>query len=791
MTTKVLGEPIKRREDPEYLVGEAKFTADINLPNTVYAVILHSEYAHAKINSIDISEAVKMPGVLKVITGNDTKDIFPLPVIMNPGGQEAKFSPHPWGLPAGQTILAIDKVRYIGENVAVVVAETTQQGYDALKTIKVDYEPLPVVIDPEEALKENAVQLHDTVPGNLNQHISFGDKEATEKAIAESEVVIKRKLRFQRVQHQPTETRATIADYNPETGEYTLYTNSQIPAGNRFLLSQLVMFIPYNKLRVIAPHIGGGFGSKGYLYFDTALTLFLAKLLERPIKWVDDRQGMARTTVQARDQKQYVTLAGTKDGKINALHCTNYANLGAYSATNGPGAPTSLTGRSITGSYAIPHPFYEVYCTFTNVVLNGPIRGAGRSEAIFLIERMIDMYAREIGMNPVEVRRKNFIQPEQFPYPNGLGWVYDTGNYEPALEKALKTIDYENIESKKTAAKARGKRLGIGISSYTAIAGVGPSPAMGSMIGLNGSTWGSTHLRVHPTGDVTMMIGSQPHGQGQVTSFSQIVAQELGVNVEQIEVLHSDTRGAIYAQGSYGSRSYSVEGASVYQACQKILAKAKKMAAYMFKVDEEQILVEGGNFSVKGQPEAVKTIKDISLALWYAWDKPADLEPGLEVINYFDPPDFNYPFGTHIAEVEIDEQTGEIEVKRYVSVDDFGNIGNPMIVDGQTHGNIHLGISQALYEQTIYDENGKILTDELNKYAIAKASQLPTFEIDRTVTPTPHNPLGAKGAGDVANPPVAVAIVNAVCDALSDLGVTDIEMPITPQKVWKLMNNKG
>lgn len=786
MATKILGEPIKRRDDPEYLVGEAKFTADITLPKMTYAVILHSEYAHAIIKSIDTSEALKMPGVLKVITGEDTKAIFPLPVIMNPGREKAKFSPHPWGLPAGQTVLAIDRVRYIGENVAVVVAETRQQAYDALSKIKVEYEPLPVVIDPEEALKPSAPQLHETVPNNLNQYISFGDKEAAEKAIAEAEVVIKKTLKFQRVQHHPVEPRNSIADYNPETGDYTLWTDSQIPAGNKFLLTQLIMFMPYNKLRVIVPHTGGSFGSKGYMYFDTAVMLFLAKALGRPVKWTDDRLGMSKTTVQARDQKQYVTLAGTKDGKITALYCTNYSNLGAYSATNGPGAPTSLTGRSITGSYAIPNPFYEVNCVFTNKVLNGPMRGAGRSEAIFLIERMIEMYSKEIGMSPVEIRKKNFVK--EFPYPNGLGWTYDTGNYEVALDKALEMIDYQNLNIKKAEAKARGKRLGIGIGSYTAIAGVGPSSVMGSMIGLNGSTWGSTHLRVHPSGDVTMIIGSQPHGQGHTTSFAQIVAEEFGINIEQIEVLHSDTRGSIYAQGSYGSRSYSVEGATVHQATQKILAKAKKMAAHIFKVAEDQIVVDQGKFSVQGKPEEVKTLKDIALALWYAWDIPAGLEPGLEVITFFDPPDFNYPFGTHIAEIEIDEQTGEIEVTRYIAVDDFGNVGNPLIVDGQTHGSIHLGISQALYEETIYNAEGKILTDELHKYAIAKASQLPKFETARTVTPTPHNSLGAKGAGDVANPVVAPTIVNAICDALSDLGVTEIEMPVTPEKVWRLMN---
>lgn len=390
----ILGKPIKRREDPEFLRGEAQFTADITLPDLLHMAILHSSEAHAMIKNIDTSAAEKMPGVVKVITGADTSQILPLPCIWKPGGVESFFPPHPYGVPGAQTVLATDRVRYVGDQVAVVVAETRQQAYDALAGIKVDYEPLPIVIDPEVAMQPDAPQLHETVPNNLNTHMTHGDREATESAIAAAEVVVKQRLRNQRVIHNATETRASIGKYDPGTEEYTLWTNTQIPHGNRFLLSQLVMGISFNKLRVIAPHIGGGFGSKGYLYPDTALVLFLAKELGRPVKWVDTRKGLARSTVQARDQVQDVTIAGTKDGKITAFACTNYANLGAYPATNGPGAPTVLTGRSITGAYAIENPFYEVYTVFTNVVPNGPIRGAGRTEAIFMIERMVDLYAQ-------------------------------------------------------------------------------------------------------------------------------------------------------------------------------------------------------------------------------------------------------------------------------------------------------------------------------------------------------------------------------------------------------------
>jgi carbon-monoxide dehydrogenase large subunit len=707
---------------------------------------------------------------------------------MNPGGDKSKFPPHPYGLPGAQTVLATDRVRYVGEFVAVVVAESRQQAYEALAGISVDYKPLPVVVNAEEALKPDAPQLHDTIPGNLNQYNGYGDKEATASAIAKAEVVVKQRIYFPRLIHNAGEPRGTIGAYNPQTEEYTLWTNTQIPHGNRFLLSQLVMGIPYNKLRVIVPNIGESFGSKGYLYPDTALVLFLARELGRPIKWIDTRAGLARSTVHARGQIQYATIAGNKDGKITALHTTIYANLGGYPATNGPAAPTALTGRSVTGAYAIEHPCSEIYCAFTNTVPTGPMRGAGRAEAMLLIERMIDLFAGEIGMDAAEVRRKNMVSPDQFPYDNGLGWTYDSGNYEAALDKALEMIGYGNIAQHKAASKKQGKRLGVGIGSYVGISGVGPSPLMHSQIGLIGSTWGSVHLRVHPTGDVSLIVGSQPHGQGQVTTLSQVASDVLGVDLERIEVIHSDTRGAIFAQGSYGSRTFSVEGTTVYKAAQKIQDKARQFAAYMFKVAESEVVAEEGKFYVRGVPDQVTTLKDIALALWYAWDLPAGMEPGLEVIVFYDPPNFNFPFGTHLALVEVDEETGQVDVVRYVAVDDFGNVGNPKIVEAQTHGNIHLGISEALYEAAVYDSEGKILTDDYTTYAIARASSLPNFEIERTVTPSPTNPLGAKGAGDVANLPTPPAIVNAVCDALRDLGVKHIDIPLTPEKVWRAMH---
>ena len=787
MATQLLGTPIKRREDPEFLRGEAKFTADVNLPGMAHVAILHSTEAHAKIRGIDTTAAMKLPGMVRIFTGADLANkMMPMVCIWKPAGVESHFPPHPYGLPGAQTALATDRVRYVGEWVAAVVAETRQQAYDAVKAIKVDYEPLPIVRSAEEALKAGAPQLHDSVPGNLCAHVTYGDKSAADDAISKAEVVIRQNLTIPRQLHQALETRATIAQFDPATDEYTLWTNTQIPHGNRFMICNLVMGIPYNKLRVIVPHIGAGYGSKGYLYQDAPLMLVLARAVGRPVKWVDTREGLPRTTVHARGQLQHATLSGNRDGKITALSVSNYVDLGAYPATNGPGAPLVLTGRSITGAYAIPHPFYEAYLAFANTVMIGPARGAGRMEAILLIERMVDMFAREIGMDPAEVRRRNMVRPDQFPYENGLGWRYDTGNYAAALDRALQMAGSDQVATLKEAARARGKRLGLGIGSYVTIAGVGPSPRMGRE-GLIGSTWASAIVRVHQTGDVTVITGAQPHGQGQVTTFSQIIAQELGVDMARVEVIHSDSHGVPYAQGSYGSRTFSVEGAAIFQAAQAIKQKATKVGAHMLQAKEEDVVFEDAQVRVKADPARAKPLQEIASALWYAWDLPRGVEPGLEATSYFNPEDFNFPFGTHVAIVEVDEQTGAVDIVRYICVDDVGMVGNPMIVEGQMHGNVVFGMGPALMEQVVYDDNGRLLTNDFKSYPVPRPSRMPTFELERTVTPTPLNPMGAKGAGDVSQPAVAPAIVNAICDALS---VRHLDVPVTPEKIWRAMQEQ-
>jgi aerobic carbon-monoxide dehydrogenase large subunit len=781
---RAFGAPLPPREDAGMIRGQAKFTADYTPPGTLHLELLLSEHGHARIVGIDTSRAAAMPGVVAVVTGADIADkLLPLPCIWIPGGVESHFPPHPYGVPGAGFVLAQDRVRFIGEAVVAVVAETPYQAADAAKAIKVEYEPLPTVIDPIEAVADGAPQLHEAVAGNLNAYWTCGDKDGTDAAIAAAEVVVELDIVNQRTINSPLEPRAAVGEYNPDTGDYTLHATSQSPHNHRFLLAALVLGIPFNKLRLIATNIGGSFGTKGYLYPDMPLVLFLAKELGRPVKWVDTRNGLMRSTVQGRDHTQKVVLAGTKDGQITAVRCTSYSNLGAYPSTIGPGVATALMGRSISGPYAIPHAFAEVYAVFTNVVPLGAQRGSGRAEATYLMERLVDRYAAEIGMDPASIRLQNMVAKEKFPYDNGLGWTYDSGDYSRALRLALRHAGYDDIATEKAKASERGKRLGIGISSYVAICGVGPSTRM-SKEGMLGGTWESANVRVHPSGEVAITIGSQSTGQSHETVFAQIAADVLGVAMDSIKVYRSDTEKAPYGQGTYGSRSYSVGGPAMHMAAKKIVAKMRTAAAYFMQVDESKVDYNGGVFSVPGDPDKTKSFADMAMALWYGWNLPAGMEPTLDETVFFDPPDFNYPFGSHIAIVEVDEVSGEVEVVKYVAVDDSGPIGNPLVVQGQIEGSIVHGIGQALIEEARFATDGRLLTDDLRTYAIPRATDAPFFDLDRTVTPSPHNELGVKGSGETATVPAAAAIANAICDAV---GARDIPMPITPEKVWRAL----
>jgi carbon-monoxide dehydrogenase large subunit len=687
------------------------------------------------------------------------------------------------GLPGAGPILATDRVRYVGDSVAAVVAKTRYQAFDALDKIKVDYEVLPVVVTAEEAYKDGAPQLHDNIQNNLNALWTCGDKEKADKALENAEVIVTQKIINPRMINNPIEPRAALAQYDPATGDYTLWASTQSPFAHRLLLATFILGIPYNKLRVIAPDVGGSYGTKGYIYPDMPLVLFLAKELGRPVKWVDTRNGLMRSTVQGRDHVQYASLGGTKDGKITSLRCTSYCNLGAYPSTIGPGVATAMMGRSLNGMYDIENAFCEVYAVFTNTVPLGACRGSGRAEAALLMERLVDLYAAQIGKDPAQVRLKNLIPPDKFPYDNGLGWVYDSGNYKPNLERALEMVGYNDKETNRQQARKRGKRLGVGIGCFVAISGVGPSPKMGKE-GMISGTWESATISVAPTGEVSVAIGTKPHGQSHETTFAQVAAEALGIDVDLIKVYHSDTKNAPFGQGSYGSRSFSVGGPAVHEAALKIVDKVKKVAAHIFEAPVEEVVYEDGKAYVKGNPGEVKTLQEIALALWYAWDLPEGMEPNLETTVFLDPPDFNYPFGTHAAVVEIDEETGQVDLVRYISVDDPGNVGNEMVVEGQIHGGIAHGVGQAFMEEAIYDDKGHLITDNLMEYAMPRANELPSFETDRTVTPTPHNKIGAKGVGELGTIGATAAISNAVCDALSDLGIKHIDIPLTPEKVY-------
>ncbi len=791
MTEHVLGAPVRRKEDPDMLRGASRFTADMSMPGMLHMAILRSEHAHAHIRGIDTEAAARMPGVVRVITGADLAGkIMPLPCVWIPGGAESHFPSHPMGMPGAGSVLAIDKVRFAGDPVAAVVAETATQAHDALQAILVDYRPLPVVMDAEEAIQEGAPQLHDEVPNNLNAYIPYGDRDGTEKAIATAEVTLTRSIHIPRTINSPIEPRAALGYYDADTGEYTLWSTSQSPHNHRLLLAFAILGVPFTKVRLISPTIGGSFGTKGYIYPDMPLVLYLSKELGKPVKWVDDRRGLMTSTVQGRDQKMTAIIAGTRDGKITALKCISYANLGAYPSTIGPGVATAMVGRNVTGVYDIEHAFCEIYAAFTNRVPLGAQRGSGRAEATFMLERMIDLYAAEIGMDPAKVRRKNMVRPKQMPFDNRMGWEYDSGDYPAALDQALDRIDYAGFERRRQESVARGKLRGIGIGAFVAVSGVGPSSRMAKE-GMLGGTWESANIRVQPTGEVEVSIGSTPHGQSHETTFAQVVAEELGADMNMIRVMHSDTKQVPFGQGSYGSRSFSVGGAAVQLAAQRVRDKCIQYAAHKFQVKEKEIAYAQGGAFVRDDPDKALTLQEIALALYYSWDTPSQMEPSLEATVFLDPPGFNFPYGCNVAEVEVDPDTGEVDVLRYVLVTDVGVIGNSMVLEGQLQGAVAFGIGEALLEESRYDDEGRPLTTSFADYAIPRAPLVPNIELAYLVNPTPHTKLGAKGAGEVGTVGAPAAIGNAVCHALAGLGVEHLDMPFTPEKVWQALRAGG
>jgi carbon-monoxide dehydrogenase large subunit len=780
MSAKVFGSGIRRREDPRLITGTATYTDDVVLPNMAHAAILRSPHAHARIRKIDTSRAKTAPGVIAVFTAADTEAALkPMPCAWLVPNADLKVATYPQ--------LARDVVRYVGDCVAVVVADSRYQAQDALELIDVDYEPLPAVVDPQKSTAKGAPQIHADIPGNQAFHwvVAGGDVDA---AFAKADVIVRDRIIQQRLIPTAMETRSAVAKWNSATGELTLWNTTQNPHIVRFL-SSLVAGIPEDKLRVIAIEVGGGFGSKIPAVPGDFLTAFSAIKVGRPVKWTETRSENYQGTTHGRDHVQEVELAATRDGKILGLRCSVWAGMGAYLSTAAPGIPTILHGLMLSGPYQVPALKEDVYGVYTNTTPVEAYRGAGRPEATFMLERMMDKLSDELKIDPAEIRKRNLLPPFEDGCNVVTGLTYDSGNYAAALDKALNHIKYDDLRAQqaKQRQQPNGKYLGIGVCTYVEICGLGPSQVAGA-VGFQGGLWESAIVRFHPSGKVNVFIGASPHGQGEETTFAQIVASELGVDVNDVKVIHGDTDSTPMGWGTYGSRTTAVGGAALAAATRKIKDKAKLLAAHLIEAAPEDIEYEDGRFFVKGAPSRAKTIQDIALMANVAWNMPAGMEAGLEATAFYDPPNFVYPFGAHVAVVEVDRETGKVEVKKYVAVDDCGPQINPVIVEGQVHGGVVQGIGQALWEGAVYDESGQLITGSLLDYAIPRADVLPDIDVLSTVTRSPHHPLGVKGIGEAGTIASTAAVYNAVVDALEPFGVDNLTMPLTPERVWRAMN---
>jgi carbon-monoxide dehydrogenase large subunit len=773
----VLGSAIKRREDPDLLAGRGDYTDDLTLPGMAHAIIVRSPHAHARIRGVDTTRAAAAPGVIAVYTGQDIAD-----------SEIGGVVPVGWLLPDLKTpahpILAVDTVRYVGDGVAVVVAEDRYRAQDAAELVAVDYESLPAVIDAAGAAAPGAPQVHEEAPGNVAFDWQLGDAAATEAAFAAAAHVAEVELRNNRMLPFAIEPRACLADYDEKRG-LTLRMTSQNPHLHRLLLCLASLNLPEHKIRVIAPEVGGGFGSKIHHYPDEAVASFCAMRTGRPVKWVATRTEASQTDAHGRDHVSKAAIAIDGKGRVTGLRVETHAAMGSYLSTFAPCVPTYLHGTLLSGQYDIGAIHVRVIGTFTNTAPVDAVRGAGRPEATYLVERLMDRGAAAAGLDPAEFRRSNFVPADAFPYQTQVALAYDSGNYEPALDRALEMAGYGELRAEQERRRAAGgKLLGIGLSSYIEACGIAPSAVVGAL-GAQAGLYESATVRVHPTGTVTVYTGSSAHGQGHETTFAQIVADRLGLDVDQVDVIHGDTGEVPFGMGTYGSRSAAVGGSAIAGSLEKIIAKGRRIAAHLLEAAEDDVEFADGEFRVKGSPAASQPWAAVTLQAYLAHNLPEGVEPGLEATTFYDPANFTYPFGTHVCIVEVDAETGEVEIVRYVAVDDCGNQINPMIVEGQVHGGIAYGIGQAMWEHAVYDEGGQLVTATLLDYALPRAHHLPSFELDSTVTPCPHNPLGVKGigeAGTIAAPP---AVVNAVCDAI---GVDHLDMPLTPERVWRALH---
>jgi carbon-monoxide dehydrogenase large subunit len=773
---RVIGQSLLRKEDARLVTGRTNWTDNITLPGMLHVAILRSPMAHARITDVDLSAALERPGVVAAFSGRDLGgELGSLPCAW-PVTEDMVHPDHP--------PLAVDEVRYVGDAVAVVVARDRYQAADALEHVTVDYEPLPAVVGMEQALRDE-VLVHSDAGTNRCYTWTLAGGDAG-RAFAEADVVVKRRFVQQRLIPTAIEPRAVVCEPIGAADEYTLYSSTQVPHILRFLAA-VVTGIDESKLRVIAPDVGGGFGSKLDVYAEEIIALVLAKRLGRPVKWTETRSEGYLATIHGRDQIQDIELAATSDGLLKGIRVDLKADMGAYLQLVTPGIPL-LGAFMYCGIYKMDG--YDFRCTgvFTTKTPTDAYRGAGRPEATYALERIMDELAAELDMDPLELRRKNWIRHDEFPYETVAGLTYDTGDYEAATGRALELLGYDELRREQDERRRRGDgtQLGIGISTYTEMCGLAPSRVLGSLrYGAGG--WESASVRMLPTGKVEVVTGTSPHGQGHVTAWSQIAAEALGVPFEDVTVLHGDTRVAHQGLDTYGSRSLVVGGVALHLAARKVVEKARPFAAHLLEASPDDLEFTAGAFRVRGSPEASKTIQDVALAVFAAHDYPEELEPDLTASTVFDPENFSFPHGTHLCAVEVDTETGRVVIRSYVAVDDVGRVVNPQIVEGQLHGGIAQGIAQALFEEAIYDADGNLVTGTMVDYYVPAAPDLPAFVMDRTETPATSNPLGVKGVGEAGTIASTPAVMNAVVDALRHLGVDDVPLPASPQNVWRAL----
>ncbi|HEX4261959.1 MAG TPA: xanthine dehydrogenase family protein molybdopterin-binding subunit [Acetobacteraceae bacterium] len=781
-----IGASVRRKEDGRFLRGRGSYVDDMNRPGQLHAIIKRSDRPHARILGIDTAAAKAAPGVVAVYAGADmaADGVGGVPCgwqLHNKDGSPMAEPPHP--------VIAVDRVRHVGDPVAVVIAETRQQARDAAELLDISYEDLPVIGTMRDAIAPGATTLHDGAAANLCYDWEIGDRAAVDAAFARAARMVKLDLVNNRLIPNAMEPRAAIGECD-SAGDYTLWTTSQNPHVIRLLMGAFVLHIPESKLRVVAPDVGGGFGSKIYHYAEEAIVTWAAGKLHRPVKWTAERAESFMSDAHGRDHESTAELALDADGNFLALKVATLCNMGAYLSTFAPAVPTYLYATLLSGVYRIPAIYAEVKAIFTNTVPVDAYRGAGRPEATFLLERLVDVAAQEAGIDKIELRRRNFIPADAFPYQTPVALQYDSGDYEKTLHEGLKAADWAGFEQRRAAAARKGKLLGMGISTYVEACGIAPSHVVGSL-GARAGLFEVANIRVHPTGSVTVLTGTHSHGQGHETTFAQLVSDRLGVPLDQVEVQHGDTGKIPFGMGTYGSRSLAVGGSAMVRAMDKVIAKGRKIAAHLMEASVEDIDFKDGKFSVSGTDKS-KTLTDISLAAYVPHNYPIEeLEPGLDETAFYDPKNFTFPGGCHVCEVQIDVETGVAEVVNFTAVDDVGRVINPMIVEGQVQGGVAQGIGQALLEHAVYDDQGQLVSGSFMDYTMPRFDTVPNITVGTEVTLCTHNPLGVKGCGEVGAIGSPPAVINAVVDALRDYNVRHIEMPATPQKIWSIIQSNA